>query len=1052
MVNSKINPDLLESIKWRSIGPFRGGRVVAVAGDPSDPMTFYFGACGGGVWKTNDGGTYWENVSDGFLQTAAVGAIAVADSDPNVIYAGTGEACIRGNVSHGDGVYRSTDGGNTWAHLGLTDTRHIARVRVHPQDPDTVYVAALGHAYGPNEERGVFRSKNGGESWERVLFRSENAGAADLSMDPNNPRILYAAIWQVLRNPWSLSSGGPESSLYKTTDGGDTWTELTNNPGMAKGLKGRIGVSASPARTDRVWAVVEADMDNRGLYRSDDGGATWERVSDDGNLVQRPWYYSHVFADPRDPETVYVMNMKALKSTDGGKTFDQLSTPHGDNHDIWIDPNNTRRMAQGNDGGACISFNGGETWSTIFNQPTSQFYHVATDTQFPYRVYATQQDNSAVSVPSRSINGAILWGDCYPVGSSESGHIAVRPDNPNIVYSGAIGSSSGGGDSLMRYDHATGQARIVSVWPEFYWGWGAKDHKYRFQWTYPIIISPHDPNILYVAGNMVFRSDNDGAGWEAISPDLTRNDAAKLEPSGGPITLDTTFVENYCTIFAFTESPHEPGVFWAGSDDGLVHLSRDGGQSWNNVTPGDIPEWTRIDVIEVSPHDPATAYISATRYKHDDARPFLYRTRDFGSNWDRISDGLPQDDFTRIIREDTERQGILYAGTETAIYVSFDDGASWQPLQANLPVVPVTDLKIVDTDLVASTNGRGFWILDDLALVRQLSDQITDGDMHLFQPGPTYRFPPPRERQVAPGKNYSLGLGVAGTFREKKTPDDETTRILLDAGANPPEGVVVSYFLKSEHEGDATLEFLDSSGQRVKSFGPKSDEEEPFITLKAGMNRFLWNMRYPDARKIDMEGARKKGLAGPLASPGTYEVRLTVGDETQSQSFEIMSDPRIAASQADLDAQHAILIEARDKLSECHDAINRIIKVRDQVNEWVRRSEARGGPESVSQAAGELNGKLSAVEEELVQLNAMGEVDLISQPHGLNAKLAELTFVPSHADFAPTSQSHDVFGDLSARTDVQIERLQQVIDEDLSVFVNLLHELEIPAIVQGDTR
>ncbi|MCH8206630.1 MAG: glycosyl hydrolase, partial [Chloroflexi bacterium] len=527
---------MLSSLKWRSIGPYRGGRVVAAAGDPSDLMTFYFGACAGGVWKTTDGGTYWENISDGFFQTAAVGAMAVAEGDPNVIYVGTGEACIRGNVSHGDGVYRSTDAGRTWTNIGLRDTRHIARVRVHPQDPDLVYVAALGHAFGPNEQRGVYRSKDGGHNWERVLFRSEDAGAADLSMDPNNPRILYAAIWQVRRTPWGFSSGGPESSLYKSSDGGDTWTDLTDNPGMAKGLKGRIGVSVSPARADRVWAVVEADQEERGLYRSDDGGTTWERTNDDGELVQRPWYYSHVFADPQDPETVYIMNLKAWRSTDGGKTFAQVSTPHGDNHELWIDPRNPRRMIQGNDGGACVSFNGGETWTTIFNQPTGQFYHVVTDTQFPYRVYGTQQDNSAISVPSRSAHGAILWGDCYPVGTSESGHIAVRPDNPNIVYSGAIGSSAGGGDSLLRYDHSTGQTRIVSVWPEFYWGWGVKDQRYRFQWTYPIVISPHDPNILFVAGNIVFRSDNDGASWEAISPDLTRNDVTKMEASGGPIT------------------------------------------------------------------------------------------------------------------------------------------------------------------------------------------------------------------------------------------------------------------------------------------------------------------------------------------------------------------------------------------------------------------------------------------------------------------------------------------------------------------------------------
>ena len=535
MNDSKIDASVLNTLEWRCIGPHRGGRVVAVVGDPIDPMVFYFGACAGGVWKTTDGGTYWENVSDGFFNTAAVGAIAVAESDSNVIYAGTGESCIRGNVSHGDGVYRSTDGGKTWAHLGLEDTRHIGRIRVHPQNADTVYVAALGHAFGPNRQRGVFRSYDGGKSWDRVLFRSENAGAIDLSMDPNNPRILYAAIWEARRTPWSLTSGGPDSSLYKSTDGGDTWTELTHSPGMPQGIKGRIGVAVSPARPDRVWALIEAE--DGALLRSDDGGATWERVSEDRALMQRPWYYHHVFANPQDPETVWVLNFKVWKSDDGGRNFTDMPMPHGDHHDLWIDPRNPQRMIEGNDGGACVSFNGGATWSTIYNQPTAQFYHLTTDTRFPYRVYGTQQDNTAITVPSRSYKGAIVWKDSYEVGSSESGHIAVRPDNPNVVYSGAIGSAPGGGGVLLRYDHGTDQVRIITVWPELYYGgWGAKDLKHRFQWTYPIVISPHDPNVLYVAGNRVFRSTNEGTSWEAISPDLTRNDVTKQEASGGPIT------------------------------------------------------------------------------------------------------------------------------------------------------------------------------------------------------------------------------------------------------------------------------------------------------------------------------------------------------------------------------------------------------------------------------------------------------------------------------------------------------------------------------------
>ena len=1053
--SANADAGLLESLRWRCIGPHRGGRVVAVAGDPSDPTVFYFGACGGGVWKSDDGGTYWQNVSDGFFKTAAVGAIAVAQSDPNVIYAGTGESCIRGNVTHGDGVYKSTDAGRTWTNVGLQDTRHIARVRVHPHDPDTVYVAALGHAFGPNDERGVFRSKDGGGTWEQVLFRSEKAGAIDLSMDPNNPRILYAAVWEALRQPWTFNSGGPDSGLFKSTDGGDTWTEITDNSGLPKGVKGRIGVAVSPAQTDRVWAIVEAKKG--GLYRSDDGGSTWERVSDDGNLQQRPWYYSHVFADPQSAETVYVLNIKAWKSTDGGRNFTQVNTPHGDNHDLWIDPRDTRRMIEGNDGGACVSFNGGATWSTIYNQPTAQFYHLTTDNRFPYRVYATQQDNSAISVPSRSHKGAILWADCYPVGSSESGHIAVRPDDPNIVFSGAIGSSPGGGDSLLRYDHGTGQTRIISVWPEFTWGWGAKDHKYRFQWTYPIVISPHDPHVLYVAGNVVFRSDDEGASWDSISPDLTRNDVTKMEASGGPITLDTTFVEHYGTIFAFTESPRERGVFWAGSDDGLVHVSQNGGEIWDNVTPPDLPEWTRIDMIEVSPHDAATAYVAATRYKFDDTRPFLYKTNDYGKTWLKITDGIPEHDFIRVIREDTNRRGLLYAGTETGIYVSFDDGASWQSMQRNLPVVPVTDLVVKDNDLVAATNGRSFWILADLAVLRQLRDDIADAPVHLFAPPPTYRVASRWAvgRQPGPGKNYVLDLGSPATFYEERTASGEAVRTMLDAGTNPPDGVVVTYYLKDRPEDEVTLAFLDSKGQTIKSFSstpaddaqPPGGPEEPSVPVEPGMNRFEWDTRYPDARQVQRDGEWDKVPDGPLAPPGVYQVRISARGEIQTQPLELLKDPRISTTQEELEAQFELLTRIRDKVSEAHDGINEIASIRRQVDEWVSRAESKGAGEAVSSGANLLKDALSAIEKQLVQLKARGDLDKISQPARLNVKLAELTSVVASADFAPTRQSYEVFDDLSARADVQLKKLHEVIETDLSAFTNLVDELEIPAII-----
>ena len=1052
-------------MRWRCIGPFRGGRVVAVAGDPSDRLRFYFGACAGGVWGTTDGGAYWENVSDGFFGTAAVGAIAVAESDPNVIYAGTGEACIRGNVSHGDGVYRSTDGGKTWTNIGLQDTRHIARIRVHSRNPDLVYVAALGHAFGPNEERGVFRSADGGGTWEKVLFKSEKAGAADLSMDPNNPRIMYAALWQALRQPWNLVSGGPDSGLYKTTDGGDTWEEITQNQGLPAGLKGRMGVAVSPARRDRVWAIIEAE--EGGLYRSDDGGSIWERVSDDRNLLQRPWYYTHVVAHPRDPDTVYVLNLKAWVSTDGGCSFTQMTTPHGDNHDLWIDPRDPERMIEGNDGGACVSFNGGATWSTIYNQPTAQHYHVATDNQFPYRVYGTQQDNSAISVPSSSYVGAITWGDCYVVGSSESGHIAVRPDDPNIVYSGAIGSSPGGGDSLLRYDHSTGQTRIVSVWPEFYYGWGAKHRRHRFQWTYPIVISPHDPGVLYVAAERVFRSDDEGMSWRAISPDLTRADETKMEAPGGPITLDTTGAEVYGTIFALAESPHQRGLFWAGSDDGLVHISRDGGESWENVTPVELPEWSLITTIEISPHDPATAYLAATRYRLDDTRPYLYKTSDYGTTWTKITGGLPEHDFTRVIREDPERPGLLYCGTETGVYVSFDDGASWRSLRVNpsadsgrgLPVVPVHDIVVKDNDLVAATHGRSFWILDGLATLRQLDEGFTEEPVHLLKPAPAYRVAPEMgsTRPTGPGKNYMLGLGQPATFYESKTAQGETVRRFLDAGANPSAGVVVSYYLKERPEDPLKLTFVDSSGEEIKGFmsraaadDPPEGREGPFPAAEKGMNRFVWDMRYPDAHAVRGEGAGEKALAGPMVPPGTYQVRLTADGHSETQSFDLLKDPRVSATQGDLEEQHALLVRVRDKLSEAHDAISRIRGIRRQVDEWAGRAGARVGWEGVSERATGLKEKLAAIEEELVQVKYVeptGNADRISLPSRLNRKLAELASVPASADSVPTQAAYQVLDDLSERTDVQLRRLDEVVDNDLAVFGDLLHEMEIPAVI-----
>jgi len=1051
--NSREDSSLFRTLEWRCIGPHRGGRVLAVAGDPVDPMVFYFGACSGGVWKTDDGGSYWENITDGFFKTAAVGAIAIANSDPNVIYMGMGEACIRGNHSHGDGVYKSTDKGKTWKHLGLEDTRHISRVRIHPNNPDLVYVAALGHAYGPNPERGVYRSRDGGKTWELVLFKSDKAGAIDLTMDPNNPRILFATIYQVQRYPWDLVSGGPDSGIHRSADGGTTWEDISDNPGLPKGIKGRIGITISPAKSERVWALIEAE--DGGLFRSDDSGASWERLTDEKELWTRAWYYTHIFAHPQDSETVYVFNNAAWRSFDGGRTFSQMPMPHVDNHDLWIDPKNPQRMISGNDGGACITFNGGASWSTLYNQPTAQFYHVITDNQFPYRVYGAQQDSTTISVPSRSSAGVITQSEWYTVGGGESGYIAVRSDDPNIVYAG---NNMNG--QLTHYDHRTGQARNIMVLPEPAWGQGAGELKYRFQWTFPVVLSPHDSNVLYATGNHVFRSTNRGSSWEPISPDLTRNDVTKLGRTGGPITKDITGVEYYCTIFAFAESPLERGVLWAGSDDGLVHVSRDSGSTWENVTPSGLPEWAMISIIEASPHDPATAYVAATRYKLDDIQPYLYKTNDYGKTWKKITDGISEHDFTRAIREDPARRGLLYAGTETGVYVSFDDGARWQSLQLNLPVVPIHDLAITQNDLIAATHGRSFWILDDLTPLHQTTEQVAQSDAHLFKPRDTYRFLIWSGFDIGStlGRNYQGPAPLVTAYYENRKPTGEKVRTFLDGGQNPPSGVVVQYYFKEKPEGEVTLTFLDAQGQEIKSFTGKVEDEassdparEPRILAEAGMNRFVWNMRYPDPTRLSWDVTTEEGfgatVSGPVAPPGAYQVRLVVGDQAFTEAFNILKDPRLPATQEQLQAQFDLLQRIRNKLSETHDSINQIRNIRQQVNDWVSRVEGLPSSQRLYEGADGLKEKLSSIEEELVQVRARGRQDNLNHPARLNAKLAGLAGLVASADDEPTHQAREVFDDLSSRVDVQLVRLRQVIDEDLEVFKNLIAEMEVPPLV-----
>ncbi|MEM7536442.1 MAG: glycosyl hydrolase [Chloroflexota bacterium] len=1069
MTTQNITQSLLNTMQFRCIGPPRGGRVIAVAGDPSDVATFYFGACAGGIWKTTDAGITWKNVSDGYVKTAAVGALAVSESDPNVIYAGMGEATIRGNVSYGDGVYKSTDSGNTWTHLGLADTRHIGKVVIHPRNPDIVYVAALGHAFGPNAERGVYRTRDGGKTWDHVLFKSETAGAVDITLDAHNPDVLYASIWQAIRTPWSLSSGGPESGLWKSIDGGDTWTDISDklheNTGIAQGIKGKIGVAASPAQGGRVWAIVETK--DGALLRSDDFGETWLRMSEEQNLRYRPWYYHHIIPDPQEADTVYVMNLGMWKSRDGGATFSEIPTPHGDNHGLWIDPNNNRRMIQSNDGGANVSFNGGETFSTVFNQLTAQYYRMAVDNQYPYRVYGTQQDNASVSVPSNSHDGIISWGDCYNAGTGESGYIAVHPEDPNIVFVGAVGSSPGGGGALQRYDHRTKQIQLVNVWPQDHSGYGPDTLKYRFPWTFPIVFSPHDANTLYTAGNVAFRSTNEGMSWEPISPDLSRAAPETLVASGGPITLDTSGAEHYGSVASFIESPHEAGVLWAGSDDGLLHLSRDNGENWALVTPPELPEWTTISTIEPSPTDPATVYLAATRYKLDDTRPYLFKTNDYGQTWADITGegdtGIPADDYTRVIRADPNCAGLLYVGTETGLYLSFDDGVTWRRWQSNLPVVPIYDMVVKDTDLVLATHGRSFWILDDLTPLHQLATQ-SDEPIALFAPRTSIRgIPDLMSAWLGDnGKVYSSGYGQPAISDNKRNQLGELESDVLDAGKGMRPCAMVYYSLaeaiskESPVGSSISLSFLDADGAVIRTFTTKPDgydklddkeksmQPGPWLSGDAGVHRFLWDMRHEGARRVPGNKLAGEANTGPLVLPGTYQVRLTVGDTTQVSSFEIINDPRVTTPISELEEQLAMLLQIRDKISSTHDGINKLRDVVTQVTSWKTHLSKH---EHVVKASDEVLDKLNTIEDKLIKPGEHNDTFGLNEPSRLTTQLASVMSVVGLADRAPTQQSREVAAYYTELIDEQLANLQEVLDSDLESFNSLIEAVNAPAVV-----
>lgn len=987
---------LYAALEYRLIGPFRGGRSAAVTGVSGKPDLFYFGATGGGVWRTTTGGRECENISDGYFG-GSIGAVAVAPSDHNVIYVGGGEKTVRGNVSSGSGMWKSVDAGKTWNNIGLEQSRHISRIRIDPNNPDIVYAAVMGDLYKPTQERGIYKSTDGGASWERILFSNENAGAVDLILDPNNARILYASTWNVNRTPYSLSSGGPGSALWKSTDSGSTWKEISKNKGFPTDTLGIIGVAVSPVNPERVWAMVE-NKDKGGLYRSEDGGATWALVNDDRNLRQRAWYYTRVYADTQDENTVYVLNVSYHKSTDGGKTFISSNAPHGDHHDLWIAPEDPRRMIIGDDGGAQVTYDGGENWSTYHNQPTAQFYRVTTDNHFPYRIYAAQQDNSTVRIPYRTDGYAITEDDWESTAGGESAHIAVDPENPEIVYGGSYDGF------LTRINHAKNTVRSVSVWPNNPMGHGAEDMKYRFQWNFPILFSKHNPKKLYTFSNHVHVTTNEGQSWEVISPDLTRNDSSTLKSSGGPITQDNTSVEYYGTIFAANESPLQEGLMWVGSDDGLIHITRDGGKNWENVTPKKMPKWMMINSIEPSAFDAGTCYVAGTLYKTGDYNPYLYKTTDYGKSWKKITNGIAPEHFTRVVREDPKQKGLLYAGTENGMYMSFNDGEDWKAFQLNLPIVPITDLAIKDNNLIVATQGRSLWVIDDLSLLHQIDSLNAKNQPVLFKPKETVRM-------------------EGGSQKDSKT-----------AGTNHPNGVM-TYFYLPEYDSkkdSISLTYFDAKNDTIKSYNTKSEKDK--LTVKKGANEFVWDMTAEGAKVLDGMILWWASTAGPKPVPGDHTIKLNVNGTDYAQPFKIVPDPRAEASLADMQAQHDFITEVNKTVDRAHKSIETMRNIEKQLKSFEEQYKKNPATKDIREKAKTMSDSLESVEKALYQTQNQSGQDPLNFPIRLTNKLAHLNSLVSMGDFGPTDQDVAVKNELTTQIMTQLETFDKLISDQVAQF------------------
>jgi photosystem II stability/assembly factor-like uncharacterized protein len=1010
--NANENPDSLffSKIKYRLVGPFRGGRSGAVTGSYKNKNTFYFGSTGGGVWKTTDGGSNWKNISDKYFG-GSIGAVAVAPSDENIIYVGEGENTMRGNVSEGlGGIWRSDDGGRTWKDIGLKDSRHIIRIIVHPRDPNTVWLAVMGHLFGPNKERGVYKTTDGGKTWKQVLYVNDQTGCSDLVMEPGNPTVFYAGMWRALRTPYSMESGGDGSGLWKSVDGGDTWKNISTKKGLPKGVWGIVGVAVAPSNPDKVYTIIENK--DGGLFLSENGGDSWTLTSSDNNIRQRAWYYTKVFVDSKNENLVYCPNVSFMRSRDGGKTFQSVSTPHGDHHDLWIDPEDGNRMIVADDGGAQISFDGGNNWSTYNNQPTAQIYRVTTDNSFPYRILGAQQDNSTIRIKSRTAGAAITEQDWQPTAGAESGYVVADPQDPEVVYGGNYGGY------LSRLDHRTGENRAINAWPENPMGSGADVLKYRFQWNFPIFFSPHNPKKLYTAGNVLFATENDGASWEAISPDLTTNDKTKQASSGGPITKDNTSVEYYCTIFTATESWVEKDLLWTGSDDGVISVSKDGGKNWENVTPKDAPKWIMWNCVDVDPFKKGAAYFVGTRYKLDDYTPYIYKTEDYGKTWKLITHGIDKMHFARCLRADLKRRGLLYAGTEYGMYVSFDDGAHWKKFQLNLPIVPVADLTIKENDLIVATQGRAFYVIDDLSVIQQMNTDVLIQNLHVFDVNSAWRMP-------------------SGGFRQNfGTP--------RNAGTNPPNGVVINYYVKDVNDSTkASVAFMDKNHKLIKTFA--TDSKDNKLEIGKGMNQFVWNMQYPDAEKIEGMILWTGSPNAITAPPGNYFARFKLGKDSVEVPFTIKADPNYKISQQDYEAQFAFLQDVQNKFNEVQKGIKNIRTVRTQINDLTSRW-GKDIPKDVKQMTDTINKQMTAIEETLYQTKAKSGQDVLNYPIRLNDKLGGIFDVASSGNMAPSKQVKESYADIAAQCDVALNKLKNLLDHDIPALNELIRQKTLPVI------